>query len=94
MHRQFQLKLPLERREGSCVGLLRPRLEKEVSMHKEHEYKHLASNARKRVGGEEQNAQIRAQWEILASTYVQLADQSKKIDDTSTYYDPIPRDRT
>ena len=28
-------------------------------MHREHEYKHLADNARKR-GGEEQNAQFRA----------------------------------
>ena len=50
-------------------------------MHREHEYKYLADNARKR-GGEEQNAQFRAQWEILAATYVQLADQSKKFDDT------------
>jgi hypothetical protein len=30
---------------------------------------------------------MRAQWEILSATYVQLADQSKKIDDTGTYYD-------
>ena len=64
-------------------------------MHREHEYKHLADNARKR-GGEEQNAQFRAQWEILAATYVQLADQSKKkkIDDTGTCYDPLDRART
>ena len=63
-------------------------------MHREHEYKYLADNARKR-GGEEQNAQIRAQWEILAATYVQLADQSKKkIDDTGTFYDPLDRART
>lgn len=61
-------------------------------MHREQEYKHLADNARKRAG-DEQNAQLRAQWEILACTYVQLADQSKKIDDTGTYYDPISRDR-
>jgi hypothetical protein len=61
-------------------------------MHREKEYQHLAHNARKR-GGEEQNAQLRAQWEILGETYVQLADQSKKIDDTGTY-DRIPRDRT
>ena len=33
-------------------------------MHREKEYKHLAHNARKR-GCEEQNAQLRAQWEIL-----------------------------
>jgi hypothetical protein len=61
-------------------------------MHREHEYKHLADSTRMR-GCEEQNALLRAQWEILAATYV-LADQSKKIDDTSTYYDPIPSDRT
>ncbi len=62
-------------------------------MHREQEYKRLADNALKR-GGEEQNAQIRAQWGILAATYVQLADQSKKIDDTGTYYDPLDRSRT
>ena len=57
-------------------------------MHRENEYKHLARNTRKR-GCEEQNAQLRAQWENLATTYVQLADQSKKIDDTGTSYDPV-----
>jgi hypothetical protein len=62
-------------------------------MNREQEYKHLADNARKR-GGEEQNAQLRAQWEILANTYVQLADQSKKVDDTDTCYDPLDRTRT
>jgi hypothetical protein len=80
-----------ERTPASCVGLIRP-VEKEVSMHREQEYKHLADNARKR-GGEEQNAQLRAQWEILAATYLQLADQSKKIDDTGTYADPLERTR-
>ena len=44
---------------------------------REKEYNHRAHNARKR-GGEEQNAQLRAQWEILGETYVRLADQSKK----------------
>jgi len=34
-------------------------------MHREDEYKHLANSTRKR-GGEEQNALLRAQWEILA----------------------------
>jgi hypothetical protein len=62
-------------------------------MHREHEYKHLADNARKR-GGEEQNAQFRAQWEILAATYVQLAHQSKKTDDTGAHYDSVGRSRT
>jgi hypothetical protein len=40
-------------------------------MHRENEYKHLAHNTRKR-GCEEQNAQLRAQWEILATTYSSL----------------------
>ena len=62
-------------------------------MHREKEYTHLAENARKRAGDEE-NAQLSAQWEILAATYVHLADQSKKVDDTGTYYDPLNRSRT
>jgi hypothetical protein len=62
-------------------------------MHREQEYKHLADNARKR-GGDEENAQLRAQWEILATTYVHLANQSKKIDDTGTYCDLLDRSRT
>jgi hypothetical protein len=62
-------------------------------MHREQEYKHLAQNALKRAGDEE-NAQLSAQWEILACTYVHLADQSKKIDDTGTYYDLLDRSRT
>ena len=52
-------------------------------MHREKEYQHLAHNARKR-GCEEQNAQLRAQWEILGETYVRLADQSKKIDESAS----------
>ena len=59
---------------------------------REKEYNHLANNARKR-GGEEQNAQLRAQWEILGETYVRLADQSKKIDDAGIY-DPLDSSRT
>ena len=62
-------------------------------MQREQEYKHLAHRTRKRAG-EEENAQLRAQWEILAATYVQLADQSKKIDDTGAHYDPLDRSRT
>ena len=61
-------------------------------MHREKEYQHLAHNARKR-GCEEQNAQLRAQWEILGETYVRLAGQSKKIDDTGIY-DPLDSSRT
>jgi hypothetical protein len=62
-------------------------------MHRENEYKHLAQNARKRAGDEE-NAQLRAQWEILATTYVHLAAQSKKIDEIGTDYDPLDRTKT
>ena len=59
---------------------------------REKEYNHLAHNARKH-GGEEQNAQLRAQWEILGETYVRLADQSRKIDDAGIY-DPLDSSRT
>ena len=61
-------------------------------MWREDEYRQLANNVRKRAGDEE-SAVMRAQWEILASPYVRLADQSaktrqpKKIDDTGTYVD-------
>ena len=61
-------------------------------MHRDDEYKLLAKSTRQR-GCEKQNALLRAQWEILAATYVQLADQSKKIDDTGVY-DPFDRSRT
>ena len=61
-------------------------------MRREDEYKHLADRTRRR-GYEEQNALMRAQWEILAATYLQLADQSKKIDDTGTYYERGPASR-
>jgi len=62
-------------------------------MHREDEYKHLAISTRER-GYEEPNALMKAQWEILAATYERLADQSKKIDDTGTYNDPMPWGRT
>ena len=59
-------------------------------MRREDEYSQLANSVRERPGDEE-SALLRAQWEILAGTYVRLADQSpknrqpKKIDDTATY---------
>ena len=62
-------------------------------MRREDEYRQLANSVRKRAGDEE-SALMRAQWEILAGTYVRLADQSakssepKKIDDTGTYGEP------
>jgi len=62
-------------------------------MNREREYQHLAKTTLRR-GGDEQNAQLRAQWEILACTYVQLADQSKKINAAVTHYDLLDRSRT
>jgi hypothetical protein len=70
-------------------------------MAREKEYRNLADSVRRR-GWDEPNAQLRAQWEILTGSYMRLADQSKqtddsaqskKIDDTATYNDPIPWDR-
>jgi hypothetical protein len=61
-------------------------------MRREDECRQLANSVRRRAA-EEKTALLRAQWEILVGTYIQLADQSKKIDDTGTFYDPILRDR-
>jgi len=63
-------------------------------MRREDEYRQLANSVRERAGDEE-SALLRAQWEILAGSYVRLSDQAtnrqpKKIDDTGTYDDPIP----
>ena len=60
-------------------------------MRREDEYK----SVRKRAGDEE-SALLRAQWEILAGTYVRLADRSatNRRPNTGTYDDPIPWDRT
>ena len=44
-------------------------------MRREDEYRQLANSVRERAGDEE-SALLRAQWEILAGTYVRLADQS------------------
>jgi hypothetical protein len=71
-------------------------------MRREDEYRQLANSVRERAGDEE-SALLRAQWEILAGTYVRLADQSaktrqprqpKKIDDTGTHYGLLDRSRT
>ena len=59
-------------------------------MKREDEYRQLANDVLRRAS-EEQSAQLRAQWEILGARYVELADQSKKTNDTD--YDPIPWDR-
>src|SRR5262245_11709081 len=69
-----------------------PQASREVSMNREQEYRQLASDVFKRAS-EEESAVLRAQWEILGARYLELADQSKRIDDNDTVYDPIPWDR-
>jgi hypothetical protein len=61
-------------------------------MKREQEYKKLADNVLKRAA-DEQNAQLKAEWEILAARYLELASQSKKIEENDTLFDPIPWDR-
>jgi len=61
-------------------------------MNREQEYRQLASDVFKRAS-EEESVVLRAQWEILGARYLELADQSKRIDDNDTVYDPIPWDR-
>ena len=62
-------------------------------MKRHEEYTHLKISVLKRAG-EETRAVLRAQWEILAKTYEQLAHHStkkeglKKVDDTGTFRDP------
>ena len=53
-------------------------------MKREEEYKQLANDVW-RGASEEQSAQLRAQWEILGARYMELADQSKNIDDDTDY---------
>jgi hypothetical protein len=61
-------------------------------MRREDEYRQLASDVLQRAS-EEQSAMLRAQWEILSASYVELADQSKKIEENDAQCDPIPWDR-
>ena len=48
-------------------------------MNREQEYRHLANNVFQRAS--EEGFLLKAQWEILGAQYLELADQSKKIDD-------------
>jgi hypothetical protein len=61
-------------------------------MTREQEYRQLANSAFKHAA-EEESAQLMAQWKILGARYLELADQSEKIDESDTLYDPIPWDR-
>ena len=61
-------------------------------MKREQEYRQLARSVLKRAS-EEESAVLRAQWEILGARYSELADQSKRVDENNTVYDPIPWDR-
>jgi hypothetical protein len=49
-------------------------------MKREDEYRQLANDVLRRAS-DEQNAQLRAQWEILGARYMELASQSKNSDD-------------
>src|SRR5262245_38913826 len=77
----------LERFPCSYVGLT-TQDKKETSMKREDEYRQLANDVLRRAS-EEQSAQMRAQWEILSARYMELADQSKNIDD-ETEYERVP----
>jgi hypothetical protein len=61
-------------------------------MSREQEYRQLANSAFKQAA-EEESAQLMAQWKILGARYLELAVQSKKIDENDPIYDPIPWDR-
>ena len=61
-------------------------------MKREQEYWELANSAFK-YAAEEESVLLMAQWKILGARYMELADQSKKIDHNETAYDPIPWDR-
>jgi hypothetical protein len=61
-------------------------------MKREDEYRQLASDILQRAS-EEQGAILRVQWEILSASYMELADQSKKVEENDAQYDPIPWDR-
>ena len=49
-------------------------------MKREEEYRQLASDILQRAS-EEQSAILRAQWEILSVSYMELAGQSKKVEE-------------
>jgi len=61
-------------------------------MKREDEYRQLAGDVLQRAS-EEQSAVLRAQWKILSASYVELAAQSKKVEENDAQYDPIPWDR-
>jgi hypothetical protein len=56
-------------------------------MSRAEEYRSLASDVRVRAANES-SALMQAQWEILAETYVRLAEQSEN-HNTDPTYDPI-----
>jgi uncharacterized protein YxeA len=81
-----------ERAQGSNVGLMTQKNVREATMTREQEYRQLANSAFSQAA-EEESAQLMAQWKILGARYLELADQSKKIDENEAIYDPIPWDR-
>jgi hypothetical protein len=61
-------------------------------MKREDEYRQLVSDVLQRES-EEQGAILIAQWEILSASYMELAGQSKKVEENDAQYDSIPWDR-
>jgi len=61
-------------------------------MKREEEYRQSANDTLQR-DFEEQRAILRAQSEILSASSTEVADQSKKVEENDTQYDPIPWDR-
>ena len=49
-------------------------------MKREDEYRQLASDILQRAS-EEQSAVLQAQWKILSASYIELAGQSKKVEE-------------
>jgi len=52
------------------------------------EYRHLAQKVRARAS-REQSPVLKAEWEHLAESYVQLAKQTEESDRVDPIYDPI-----
>ena len=57
-------------------------------MSRAEQYMHLATHVRSRAS-RESNPILKAEWENLAETYVQFAEQSDDEWDTGLTYDPI-----
>ena len=57
-------------------------------MSREGEYRQLADDMFRRAANEE-SAQLEAQWKILGTKYVAIAEQSPEADEKNALYDPV-----